>query len=84
MTRQEKIREEAIKSLMGYKGFHRAPTECIIDHLFTCLQNNGVVIKEDRELPKECQDCAIYRQYSTGTYKLLKAYVAVGPLIKER
>ena len=25
MTKQEKIREGAIESLMDYKGFHRAP-----------------------------------------------------------
>ena len=51
MTKQQKIRERAIKSLMAYKGYDRVPTEYIIDHVFADLHSQRVVIWVDRELP---------------------------------
>ena len=52
MTKQEEIREQVILDLMEYKGFHRAPTEDIVDSVFRSLHRGGVVIKVDKELPK--------------------------------
>ena len=77
MTRQEKIREGAIVSLMEFKGFHRAPTESIIDHVFKYLANNNVVIKVDRDLPKDID------RFRGQVKRVLKqsGYEAVEPLI---
>ena len=83
MTKQEEIREGAIISLMDYKGFHKGPTEYIIDYVFKYLHSRGVVIKVKRELPelswrqKNLEDGVEVQQ------DMLKAgYIAVEPLIK--
>jgi len=56
MTKQQKIREWAIKSLMAYKGYDRVPTEYIIDHVFADLHSQGVVILDkERGLPDFCK-----------------------------
>jgi len=57
MTKQQEIRERAIKSLMAYKGYDRAPTEYIIDHVLADLHSQGVVIWVDRELPEILAKC---------------------------
>ena len=45
MTKQKEIRERTITDLMKYKGFDRAPTECIVDCVLKSLYSQGVVIK---------------------------------------
>ena len=96
MTREE-IRERAIIDLMAYKGFHRAPTEFIVDCVFKSIHPN-VVIRVDRKLPKD-KDCTKTRRAFDGTQErhafdtayfaaqqdMLKAdYVAGKPLLEEK
>ena len=46
MAKRDIVREGAILDLIEYKGFHRAPTEYIIDRVFNYLHSQGVVIKK--------------------------------------
>jgi len=82
MTKQEEIREGLGNVIAQW---HPLVTGDLLDAILSYLHSQGVVIKVDRELPKECQDCALYRSYSGGGIKLLKAgYVVVEPLIKRQ
>ena len=78
MSKQEEIRAGAIVSLMDYKGFRRAPVEYIIDHIFNYLHDNDVVIRADRELPKEID------RFKGQVKRVLHqaGYVAVKPLLE--
>jgi len=81
MTKQEKIREQAILDLMEYKGFHRAPTEYIIDCVMRSLSRDGAVIKVEGELPSvfdSNEDVISALEYK----KKLEGYVAVESLIE--
>ena len=80
MTRQEKVREQAILDLMDYKGFHRAPTEGVVDCVFRSLSRGGVVIKVEGKLPSifdANEDVISALEYK----KKLEGYVAVESLI---
>jgi len=81
-NRREDIREHAIIDLMNYKGFHRAPTECIVDYVLQSLDLEGCVLRVEKKLPsvfnsnEDVMSALKYRE------KLVD-YVAIEPLIEE-